>query len=55
MKKLTLKQIKELDKEAQTYKCLYCDSKETVKWNGQQWECSTCGKLYGEKSEPIIL
>jgi len=53
MKKLTAKQIKELDKEAQTFKCLVCDEEE-VRWNGQQWECAACGKLAGIVTEIIL-
>jgi len=45
MKKLTSKQKKELDREAQVFKCLVCDE-EQVKWNGEAWECRDCHFLY---------
>jgi len=45
MKKLTAKQKKQLDREAQVFKCLVCDEDE-VRWNGETWECSNCGFIY---------
>ncbi len=45
MKKLTPKQKAKLDRESQSFKCLVCDE-EQVRWNGEQWECKSCGFLY---------
>lgn len=47
MENLTEKQKKELDREAQVFKCLVCDE-QSVRWNGKQFECSNCGRLYRE-------
>lgn len=46
MKRLTAKQKKKLDKEAQVFKCLVCDE-EKVRWNGKAWQCESCLFLYG--------
>lgn len=47
---LSEEEEKELNKEAQIFKCVCCDV-EAVRWNGLQWECEYCGKLYGKKTE----
>ena len=46
MKRLSKKEQKKLDKEAQVHKCLVCDA-EAVRFNGIRWECNECGYLYG--------
>ncbi len=43
------KEEKELEKEsreAQSFKCLVCDRKNKVRWNGEAWECGECGFFY---------
>jgi len=42
------KREKELEKEsreAQVFKCLVCDE-NSVRWNGEAWECRDCHFLY---------
>ena len=51
MNNLTAKEKKKLDRDAQTFKCLYCDTKDAVKWNGDQWQCGNSNRLYGRKAE----
>ena len=53
MEKPTKKQKEQaqLDKEAQVFKCLVCE-KEEVMWNGEAWECESCGFVHGGLNEP---
>ena len=53
MKNPTKKQKEQaqLDKEAQVFKCLVCE-KEEVMWNGEAWECESCGFVHGGLNEP---
>ena len=40
------KTFKKNDKYSQTYKCLRCDAKDSVKWDGEKWVCEQCKFQY---------
>ena len=49
MKQPTPKEKMKLDREAQVFKCFFCDE-EKVKWNGERWQCGNCNRMYGKKT-----
>ena len=53
MKNPTKKQKEQaqLDKEAQVFKCLVCELEKVI-WNGEAWECESCGFVHGGLIEP---